>query len=263
MSLPPGQPRGSGGGRVWAASAALPVRCKAPLATAASCLVCPDRDRRPFNYHRCHGEPQAGQGQQYHGKRRSAFHPTPTADRSALKCRVQVTSKQPRDHTTVTIKVHTAAHAEVTATSRMRSLKNKNVTGSSNANGTWALRLRVGDATPGTRVVVAVRVSRHGSTGNCQASFRPRAAAVSAAAAQRHSLPRHRLPRQRLHSLPRHRRQLPPPTTAASCYPLSDEGTCYEPGEYCRDDDHGMSGIAGDGENIVCEDNDGWRWEPA
>jgi hypothetical protein len=49
----------------------------------------------------------------------------------------------------------------------------------------------------------------------------------------------------------------------AGCYPLSDEGTCYEPGEYCRDDDHGESGIAGDGEAITCEDNDGWRWEPS
>ena len=52
----------------------------------------------------------------------------------------------------------------------------------------------------------------------------------------------------------------PPP---AGCHPVSDEGTCYEPGEYCRDDDHGTSGVAGDGEEIICEDNDGWRWEPA
>lgn len=51
--------------------------------------------------------------------------------------------------------------------------------------------------------------------------------------------------------------------TQAGCYPISDEGTCYEPGEYCRDDDHGVSGVAGDGESIICEDNDGWRWEPA
>ena len=55
----------------------------------------------------------------------------------------------------------------------------------------------------------------------------------------------------------------PPPATASSCYPLSDEGTCYEPGEFCRDDDHGMTGVAGDGETITCEDNDGWRWEPS
>lgn len=52
-------------------------------------------------------------------------------------------------------------------------------------------------------------------------------------------------------------------TAPAGCYPLSDEGTCYEPGEYCRDDDHGTSGIAGDGQAITCEDNDGWRWEPS
>ena len=56
----------------------------------------------------------------------------------------------------------------------------------------------------------------------------------------------------------------PPSSTAPTgCYPLSDEGTCYEPGEYCRDSDHGATGIAGDGEKIICEDNDGWRWEPA
>jgi hypothetical protein len=56
------------------------------------------------------------------------------------------------------------------------------------------------------------------------------------------------------------------PTPSAGptgCYPLSDEGTCYEPGEYCRDSDHGSSGVAGDGEAITCEDNDGWRWEPS
>jgi hypothetical protein len=57
----------------------------------------------------------------------------------------------------------------------------------------------------------------------------------------------------------------PPPaaSTPAGCYPVSDEGTCYRPGEYCRDDDHGVPGVTGDGEAIICEDNDGWRWEPA
>jgi hypothetical protein len=56
-----------------------------------------------------------------------------------------------------------------------------------------------------------------------------------------------------------------PPASAApaGCSPLSNEGTCYEPGEYCRNADHGMSGLAGDGKAITCEDNDGWRWEPA
>jgi hypothetical protein len=57
-----------------------------------------------------------------------------------------------------------------------------------------------------------------------------------------------------------------PPTTAAAapaaCTPLTDGGKCYEPGEFCRDDDHGATGVAGDGKKIECEDNDGWRWEP-
>jgi hypothetical protein len=55
----------------------------------------------------------------------------------------------------------------------------------------------------------------------------------------------------------------PAPTPTPSCYPLSDEGTCYEPGEYCRDSDQGTTGVAGDGETITCEDNDGLRWEPS
>ena len=52
----------------------------------------------------------------------------------------------------------------------------------------------------------------------------------------------------------------PPP---ASCYPTAASGNCYEPGEFCSLADHGMTGVAGDGERIVCQDNNGWRWEPA
>jgi hypothetical protein len=56
----------------------------------------------------------------------------------------------------------------------------------------------------------------------------------------------------------------PTPTpTPPSCYPTTNSGNCYEPGEYCRADDHGASGVAGDGESITCEDNNGWRWEPS
>ena len=51
----------------------------------------------------------------------------------------------------------------------------------------------------------------------------------------------------------------PPPL---SCHPLTNGGKCYEPGEYCRNTDHGISGLAGDGEAIICSDNNGWRWEP-
>lgn len=62
----------------------------------------------------------------------------------------------------------------------------------------------------------------------------------------------------------------PPPTTAAptpavatSCSPTSAAGNCYHSGEYCSDADHGMTGTDGNGNAIVCTDNNGWRWEPA
>ena len=50
--------------------------------------------------------------------------------------------------------------------------------------------------------------------------------------------------------------------TERGCYPLSGEGTCYEPGEYCRAADQGVAGIAGDGQTIVCMDDHGLRWMP-
>jgi cardiolipin synthase A/B len=57
----------------------------------------------------------------------------------------------------------------------------------------------------------------------------------------------------------------PPPATnptTAGCTPIDNEGGCYEPGEYCRDDDHGTTGRAGDGQTITCEDENGtWYWE--
>ena len=54
----------------------------------------------------------------------------------------------------------------------------------------------------------------------------------------------------------------PPPAAPAGCTPKTNAGNCYKPGEFCRDSDHGDTGVAGDGESIKCEDNDGWRWEP-
>jgi hypothetical protein len=53
-----------------------------------------------------------------------------------------------------------------------------------------------------------------------------------------------------------------PPPAPAGCHPLTNCGNCYEPGEYCRNTDHGVIGLAGDGKTIKCEDNNGWRWEP-
>ena len=54
-----------------------------------------------------------------------------------------------------------------------------------------------------------------------------------------------------------------PPAPGGACYPLSNSGTRYEPGEFCRQSDAGVADVAGNGEKIICEDNNGLRWEPA
>jgi len=54
----------------------------------------------------------------------------------------------------------------------------------------------------------------------------------------------------------------PTPQPQTSCTPLTNAGNCYKAGEYCRNSDHGVTGIAGNGEPIICAYNNGWRWEP-
>jgi hypothetical protein len=54
-----------------------------------------------------------------------------------------------------------------------------------------------------------------------------------------------------------------PAPIAARCHPITASGNCYKPGEFCSHADAGMTGVAGDGEKIICEKNRGWRWEPA
>lgn len=51
-----------------------------------------------------------------------------------------------------------------------------------------------------------------------------------------------------------------PPSTAG-CY-IDPEGNCYRAGEYCPEALRGQT-VQGANGPIVCEDNDGWRWEPA
>jgi hypothetical protein len=53
--------------------------------------------------------------------------------------------------------------------------------------------------------------------------------------------------------------------TPTGCTPKTDSGNCYEPGEFCRDSDHGVTGVAGNGTPIKCEGSGSatWHWEPA
>ncbi len=55
----------------------------------------------------------------------------------------------------------------------------------------------------------------------------------------------------------------PPPTHAGACTPRTSGGNCYSAGEICSSAEHGESGIAKNGESIVCQANGAyWRWEP-
>jgi hypothetical protein len=173
----------------------------------------------------------------------SAAHAT-----SNLACHASAVIWRPADFTIAKIRVRTVAGAQVTASGPLAWLHGGGAAIRAGRNGIRTLRFRVSNATPGALVVISVNVSSSGSTGSCRARLRPRAAAVTAAAPAQPTSPPATQP--------------PAPQPQASCYPISDEGTCYEPGEFCRDDDHGMTGLAGDGETIICEDNDGWRWEP-
>jgi hypothetical protein len=150
----------------------------------------------------------------------------------------------------VGIRVRTVAKANVTATESAPA--GQHAAGRASAKGKRTLWFRVGDATPGAQIVIEVHVSRHRRKGACQASFHPRPVPVPAAAPAQPTASPSPSPTQAL-----------PPPTAAACYPLSNSGTCYEPGEFCRESDHGVSGVAGDGQKIICQDNNGWRWEPA
>jgi hypothetical protein len=129
--------------------------------------------------------------------------------------------------------VSTVPHAHVTGTGL--GIRH---TARADAAGDRALRFWVGAATPGVRAVIHVHVAQHGQKASCNAVLRPRPVAP-----------------------------IPAPPTAApqptGCYPLTNGGNCYQPGEFCRTSDHGASGIDANGDPIVCEDNNGWRWEPA
>jgi len=82
------------------------------------------------------------------------------------------------------------------------------------------------------------------------------AAPVTGAALVQHRAKRHH----------RNHRVVAPPApapTPARCHPITASGKCYKPGDFCSHADAGMTGVAGDGEKIICEKNKGWRWEPA
>ncbi len=167
--------------------------------------------------------------------------PTPTTSPPAapLTTTASVTGRHPRTGGKVGVSVVTAPHARITVIAHFEA-GDREKTARADSTGSHTFWFPVGSAPPGVRVTVVVRVSAHGQKRSSRVWFTPR--------------------------------QPPPPpapkaTTAPApptgCYPKTDGGNCYEPGEFCRTSDQGMRGVAEDGEAIICENNDGLRWEPA
>jgi hypothetical protein len=144
-----------------------------------------------------------------------------------------VTRKHPITGTNVGVQVSTAPGARITAVAHFEA-GDREKTAHADATGLHTFWFPVGSAPPGIRVIVTVRVSAHGQKRLTRVSFTPR--------------------------------QPPPPPAPpapSGCYPTTSSGNCYRAGEFCPQADAGMSGIAGNGEAIICEDNNGLRWEPA
>jgi hypothetical protein len=170
-----------------------------------------------------------------------AASPTPTASPppAPLTSTASVTQKHPKTGTKVGVQVSTTPGARITVVAQFEAGDSEK-TARADATGLHTFWFPLGSAPPGIRVMVTVRVSAHGQKRLTTVWFTPRQPPPPPA---------------------------PKPTTAApappsSCYPTTSSGNCYEPGEFCPHADAGMSGIAGNGEAIICEDNNGLRWEP-
>lgn len=165
---------------------------------------------------------------------------TPTP--APLTVAASVTHKHPIISTKVGVLVSTMPNARITVVAHFPA-ENREKTARADATGLRTFWFQTGSATPGHRVKVDVRVYAHGQKRSSRIWFTPR---------QRPPPP-----------------PPPAPTTSPSaaapsgCYPKTSSGHCYEPGEFCPQADAGMSGVAGDGEAIICENNNGLRWEPA
>jgi len=171
----------------------------------------------------------------------SAPLPTPTTSPppAPLTSTASVTRKHPKTGTTVGVHVSTLPGARITVVAHFET-GDREKTARADATGLHTFWFPLASAPPGIRVIVTVRVSAHGQKRLTRVSFTPRQPPPPPA---------------------------PKPTTAppapTGCHPTTSSGNCYEPGEFCPHADAGMSGIAENGEAIICEDNNGLRWEPA
>jgi hypothetical protein len=102
----------------------------------------------------------------------AALAPTDSHARKSLKCRTWVTDRYPSDDASVGLRIRTVRHARVRVIAHYRwiSYLNKARAG---ARGRRTLWYSVGDAPAGFKVMLDVRVSRHGRRGSCSTWFIP------------------------------------------------------------------------------------------
>ena len=167
--------------------------------------------------------------------------PTPSPPPAPLTSTESVTHSHPMTGTKVGVQVSTTPGARITVVAHFET-GDREKTARADATGLHTFWFPVGSAPPGIRVIVAVRVTAHGQKHSTRVWFTPRQPPPPPA--------------------PRTTAPAPPPPPSG-CYPKASTGNCYEPGEFCPHADAGMSGVAGNGEAIICEDNNGLRWEPA
>jgi hypothetical protein len=168
--------------------------------------------------------------------------PTPTVSPppAPLTSTASVTRRHPRTGTKVGVSVVTAPDARITAVAHFET-GDRDKTARADSTGLHTFWFPLGSAPPGVRVLVTVRVFAHGQKRSTRVWFTPRQPPPPPAPTA----------------------TTPPPAPPTGCYPKASTGNCYEPGEFCPHADAGMRGVAGDGEAIICENNNGLRWEPA
>jgi hypothetical protein len=166
--------------------------------------------------------------------------PTTSPPPAPLTSTASVTRKHPKTGTTVGVHVSTLPGARITAVAHFEA-GDREKTARADATGLHTFWFPLASAPPGIRVMVTVRVSAHGQKRLTSVWFTPRQPPPP----------------------PAPKTTTAPPAPPSGCYPTTSSGNCYRAGEFCPHADAGMSGIAGNGEAIICEDNNGLRWEPA
>jgi hypothetical protein len=170
-----------------------------------------------------------------------------------LSCRAYMSNARPGDYTKTVVHVRTRASVEVFTVAFYKAVNRAYFTHAA-SDGRAEIAYYVSGATPGRTVPVVVTVVEKHRASSCSTSFTPTRRQRSPSPAPTSHSPT---------PTPSHSSPAPSPSGRPGCHPRTPAGNCYEPGEYCPKADHGMKGVAGDGKAIVCEDNDGWRWESA